>query len=596
MTLVLAWQGWLTLAVVLLVLVFLTKEVISPAIVMLVGASILMVTGVVTPSEFLSGFGQPILFTLAMLFVVVRAVWANGILDFVARYLFPKKGGYRRSLFSMMVPISGVSAFLNNTPIVLMMTSVVRRWALDRGEAPSRYLMFISFAAIYGGMCTLIGTATNLVVYGLLRAINPAAGYGFFELALVGIPGLVIGYLYMLTLGAQWMPERREPTLSAAAETREFIAEFRVGRECALVGKTVQEAARGYFAKEYLIEIGREGELIASPAPDELIREGDRLVLAADVSEIAKLHALPGLTSLADPKFKIDPSSSHFAEVAVALNSWLVGKTVKSALFRSRYGASVIAVYRQGKRVPGPVGDAVLHAGDTLLLLANRPWTVQREFATDLYPVVDSRAVPVFTPRRVIWVSAVLIALVIAATAGVPMIIVSACAAALLLITRSVTLREAVQGIDWRLLLLIASAFGLGGAIQKTGVAELLARGVLQVVGAHPYWLIGAIFLVTMIVTELITNVAAALILFPIALETVQLAGFDSVTAIKAVGITVAIAASSSFLTPIGYQTNTIVYGPGGYHFLDFARLGAPLSVAQLAVATLLIPTFWSFF
>ncbi len=587
------WQGWVTISVFVLVLIGLIREIASPGIVMLAAAAILAVVRVITPAELLMGFSRPIVFTLAMLFVVVRAIQTTGLLGLVATSALPSKGGYRRRLATLMLPISAVSAFLNNTPIVLILTSVVRKWAQENNHSPSKYLIPVSIAAIFGGMCTLIGTAGNLVVDGLLREVSPLAQFTFFELALVGLPCLVVGYLFFLSIGCAFLPDRKDPTALVAEQAREFTGEFLVEEDSVMVDKPLSEASRRYFHGEYLIEIRRDGRVIDSPAPQELIRANDRLVFAGDLGQIAKLHAIKGLTSLADPEFRLDPKSSHVAEVAIAIHSPLIGKTLRRSDFRRRFGASVVSVYRQGRRVEGSVPDIVLRGGDTLILISNIAWEMSPSFSRHFYPVKVSEALPVFTKKRATFVIVILVLMIAAVTMGIPILYASLVAAGVLLITRSVSLREARLGIDWHLLLLVASAFALGGALYNTGVAHLLAEGVISVVGDNPYLLIGGVFLLTMIITELITNTAAALMLFPIAVETARVAGYDTLTAVKAIGVTVAIAASSSFLTPIGYQTNTIVYGPGGYRFTDYARVGWGLSILQLVVATSLIPWIW---
>lgn len=579
------WQGWVTIIVLVLVFIALIREIFSPDITLLIGACILVILGIITPNQFLRGFSREIVFVFAMLFIVVRAIYTNGILSLLATKALPKKGSYRRQLLMLMAPISVASAFLNNTPIVLMVTGVVREWA----KIPSKFLMPISQAAIFGGMCTLIGTASNLIVDGLLRQVNTAAGFEFFELALIGLPCLGLGYLYILTIGCKLLPERKEPAESAAHEMREFTSEFLVEEECPLVGRSVKEA----FRDEYLIKITRGKLEIDSPSPTERIQAEDHLVFAADVSQFAKLAAIKGLQSLIDKEFELDVRSPHVAEVVVAVGSYLVGRTVKQTMFRSRYGASVVAIYREGRRVPGSVGDVVLFPGDTLLLLSNRPWKLRARNRGDLYPIKDSEQLPVFVPKRAVLVGVVLVGMVAAITAGVPLIYATLVAAGLLLATRCLTIRQAARGIDWHLLLLVAIAFPFGSALVSTGVAELLARGVLTVVGTNPHLLIGGLFLMTLVVTEFVTNTAAALLLFPIALETMLIAGYDSLSAIKATGVTIAIAATSSFLTPIGYQTNTIVYGPGGYRFFDYARVGFGLTLIQLVLGSWLIPIIW---
>lgn len=591
----LEWTGVLTLVIVVLVFVGLIWEIMPPDITLFIGTCVLVITGVLTPIQFLSGFSRPILFTLAMLFILVKALEVNGVLNLLAHKALPRSSGYRRQLACLTVPVSAASAFLNNTPIVLMLTAVVSRWAQERKLAPSKYLMPVSFAAILGGMCTLIGTSTNLIVSGLVTEIEPTARFAFFDLAWVGVPCAILGLLYLIFVGSRLLPERRTSATAASLETREFIAEFQVSAECPFIGKTIEETGHRHFERDYLVEIGRQDQVINSPHPQEIIQLGDRLAFVSDLSHLANLHGIKGLTSLADPAFRLDSGSSHFAEVVVAVNSWLIGKTLRRASFRTHYGASVLAIYRNGLRVPGAVGEVVLHSGDTLLLLSNRPWETQPRFASDFYAITPSQQLPVFVSWKAAAIALVILAMVVVTTIGVPIILTSLGAVALLLFGRLVTLRQAARAIDWHLLLLVASAFALGVAMEQTRVAYFFAKGVLYVVGSHPFWLIGGIYLATTIVTEFITNAAAAMLLFPIAIEMAFLAGYHSPMAIKAVGIAVALAASGSFLTPIGYQTNMIVYGPGGYRFYDYARVGAGLTILLLVLATFLIPTVWPF-
>ena len=320
----LEWQGWVTVCVFILVFYALVRELFLPGVVMVGGAALLLVTRVLTIQEFMGGFSKGIIFTLAMLFIVARAMEATGILNWLAQKALPNKNGGAGQLAKLMLPVSIFSAFLNNTPIVLMLVTVVRKWALDQKQAPSKYLIPISFAAILGGMCTLIGTAPNLIVDGLLNATNPAARFGFFELALIGLPCLVVGTLYMIFIGRCFLPERKEPAEMAQAEVREFTGEFQVLDDCPWVGKSIHE-----IQSEYLIELRRDGAIFASPSPVMVIQAGDRLVFVGELSDIAKFHAVNGLHSLEDPKFTLDVRSPFIAEVVVAVNSWLVGKTVR---------------------------------------------------------------------------------------------------------------------------------------------------------------------------------------------------------------------------------------------------------------------------
>ncbi|MFT4553781.1 MAG: di/tricarboxylate transporter [Chlamydiales bacterium] len=587
------WRGWLTISLFLLVFYSLVKEYLPPDITMLLGAGVLVLFGVIHPEDFLKGFSQDIIITLAMLFIIARALEMNGILNLVAKRALPQEKKPLPQLLKMMIPLSVASAFLNNTPIVLMLTPVIRKWALEKGMSPSKFLIPLSYATILGGSCTLIGTSCNLVVDGMLRAVSPDGGLGFFELSYIGIPICITGFLYMYLFGYRLLPERVDVTTAVLEQTREFTTEFLVTGDCVLHDKTIEEAGAKYFKGENLVEIERGTVIIDSPGRNDKIYSGDRLVFAGDIETIAELHAIEGLHSLADFHFKLDINSSHFAEVVIATTSSLIGKTLRRVGFRRYYGASVLAVYRQGKRVQGNVGEVVLQAGDTLMLLSGKPWEPGSIYNNDFYYIKYSEKLPLFHPLQGSLVAGILIAMVVAATLGVPMMSASFAAAVAMLVTRSISIREARNSIRLNLLILIGSAFAFGNALQTTGVASFIAKAILVVVGQNEYLLVAAIFGTTLVITEMVTNNAAALLIFPIAIEIARLAGFDSPEAMKTIAVTVAIAASCSFATPIGYQTNTIVYGPGGYKFTDYCRVGIPLSFLMWILGIILIPLFW---
>ena len=498
----------------------------------------------------------------------------------------------RRSVV-FLFPLGFGSAFLNNTPLVLLLTPAVRRWALRLKERPSKYLIPVSYATILGGACTLIGTSTNLVVDQLLRAEDPQAGLGFFELSKVALPSLFVGILFLSVMSYRLLPNRKDPTTTVSEQVHEFTSEFLVGSTCPLANKTLGEGSREFFRGELLIEIERGDTIIDSPDPEEIIEVDDRLVFVGDLEEIAKLHAIPALKSLADPHFKLDITSPHFAEVVITSRSALHGRTIKRVNFRTRYGASVLAVYREGVRVTGTVGDIILQSGDTLMLLSNQVWPRDNKPSHDFYYIKYGEKLPVFVPWRAALVLGTMILMVLAVTLGISMLVASSTAAAVLVLTKCISLREVRKGIAWSLLILIGSAYAFGTALQTTGVGRFIGENLLPLLGDNPYWLVGGIFLTTMLVTEMITNTAAALLIFPIALQTMELAGYSGPTSIKAVGVTVAIAASCSFMTPVGYHTNTIVFGPGGYKYTDYLKVGAPMAFIVFTISTFLIPRFF---
>ncbi len=589
----LTWEGWFTVVLFVITFTCLAFEVMPPDVIMLCSSGILVIMGILTPPEFLKGFSKDVLFTIGMLFVVVRAMEVNGILNILAKWLLPDLKSRVAQMATLLLPMSAASAFLNNTPIVLAMTPIIRKWSRKKRFSPAKYLMPISFASILGGLCSLIGTSTNLVIDGLLRSTDPDASLGFFELARLGIPLVLVGVIYLIAFGHRLLPDRDDPATDFSEHTEEFSGEFRVEEGCPFIGEPLSVSSVRYFGGVLLAEIERKGRVLTAPSADEKIIVGDRLIFVGDIHQIAELHAIDGLRSAADPHFQLDLGSSHFSEVVISTTSTLIGRTLKWVNFRTTYGASVLAVYRQGKRVDGGVGDIVLQAGDTLILLSSEPWRVRNFYSTDFYILKHSERLPTFTPWRSAVVILILVGMVVAAMNRVPMMIASLGAAMACLATRSLSIKEAQKSIVWNLLVLIGSSFAFGFALQKTGVANTFAAMILSVVGTEPRFLLAGVFVVTMLCTEFVTNNAAALIMFPIALQVGRLAGLDGAEAIKAFGITVTTAASCSFLTPIGYQTNTIVYGPGGYRFTDYCKVGAPLSLLVFGMAVWLIPILW---
>ncbi len=590
----LTWKGYFAIALFVLTFIALMLEVRSPDITLLISAGILVIVGILTPKQFLEGFANPILVTIAMLCVIMRALEINGILDIVGRKILSTSKHVGTQLISYMFPVSLASAFLNNTPIVLLMAPIIRRWSLENSCVPSKYLIPLSYAAIFGGMCTLIGTSTNIIVFGLLRTHSVASEFTFFELAKAGIPLGIIGTLYVIFIGRHFLPVRQDPASALTEEAREFTAEFLVQEECPLIGKTIKETAKKYFREDMLIQIERGSEIIDSPSQELVIFLGDRLVFAGDVNKIVQLHTIKGLQSQADPHFELDPGSSHFTEVVLSNTSWLIGKTPKSINFRTNYGASILAIYRQGSRVTGNVRDTVLLPGDTLMLLSGETWHGADYYNKDFYNIRHAEKLSIYHPVRASIVIGALFAMVAAVMLHIPIMVASLTVAFFLIFTGNISIRQAQKSISWNVLLLIASAFAFAKAMVITGVANVFAEFLLSVVGTDPYMLTGGILLITIITTELLTNNAAALILFPIAVQTAFLAGYTSDMAVKTIGITIAIGCSCCFAIPTGYQTHMLVYGPGGYKFKDFLKIGLPLDLIFLIVGTLLIPTIWS--
>jgi di/tricarboxylate transporter len=588
-------DAWLTLAVVLVTLAVLATELLAPAAAVLAAVTFLLVVGVLEVPQAFAGFSNAAPLTVAALYVVAAGVQKSGLLERLTGAMLgtgQDERGERLSLARVLVPVAGSSAFLNNTPIVAMVAPAIVSWSRRTGKSASRYLLPVSFATILGGTITVIGTSTNLVVSGLLEEYGERP-LGLFEIGQVGVPVAVAGVALLILIAPILLPVRRAPSESLEADAREFTVEMVVAGQAAPAGQSVSEAGLRNLQGVYLVEIEREGRRMAPVAPDEVLAPGDRLTFAGNVESVLDLQALPGLVSAEEPHFSVAGSAlrRRLFEAVVANASSLDGATLKEIGFRARFGAAVLAVHRAGERMPGKLGEVRVRAGDVLLLLADHG--SRRRLLADPSFIVVAPLAGDGPPRRekAPLVLVVVLAMLALAATGVLDILVAALVAAFALVAlRVLTAAEARDSVDLNIIVLIAASFGLGNAIETSGLAREAAHLVVGPLGElGDIGLLLGVLVATTLLTELITNNAAAVLMFPLALATANEAGLDP----RGFAIAIAIAASASFLTPIGYQTNTMVYGIGGYRFADFARVGLPLTILMLGLAAVVIPVFW---
>jgi di/tricarboxylate transporter len=493
--------------------------------------------------------------------------------------LLGKNDRVSHKLLRFLPPVSVISAFFNNTPIVAMLIPAVRSWARKNHAPVSKFLIPLSYAAILGGTCTLIGTSTNLVVHGLMLE-NGLKGMSFFEISSVGIPVAVMGLAALLLVGHKLLPSRKEPMTQVGEHIREFVVVLRVETGCPYIGLSIEEAGLRHLRGLFLFQIERGGEVKTPVGPGEKIQLFDYLFFTGLPETILDLQATRGLSLLKEKIFDLkhfDSDAYGVFEAVVSPNSPLIGKNVRESKFRSSYDAVVIAIHRSGERVKEKIGDIVLKAGDTLLIVARHDFIEQWYHSRDFYLV--SRSVDINSkPRRYSFMSiAVLAGMVgVMASGAVPLIAASGAAAVILVLSKCITASDARGSIDWKVLLTIASAFGIAKAVDNSGVASFLAEKIIASIGSFGILgLTAGIYFITNLYTEVITNNAAAALLVPIALSAARQAGIDP----QPLLIAVAIAASASFATPIGYQTNLMVYGPGGYRFKDFLKIGVPMNL-----------------
>jgi di/tricarboxylate transporter len=531
----------------------------------------------------------------------------------------------------VVFPNIALSGFMNNTPLVAMMIPAVNDFAKSQRIAPSKLMIPLSYAAILGGTMTLIGTSTNLVVQSMLfkevakqervqrdgGTIEPkqkVAPLGMFTVSWVGVPAALIGGLYVVFAARYWLPDRR-PALSTTDDPKEYTVEMQVESDSPLVGKTIESAGLRHLPGLFLAEIDRDGNSMPAVSPRETLRSGDRLLFVGVVESIVELQRIRGLVPATEDVFHLKaPRPQRCLIEAVVSNTCpLIGMTIRDSRFRSHYNAVVVAVARNGQRLHQKIGDIVLHAGDVLLVEAHPSFADQQRGSRDFFLV--SKIEESTPPRHELALVAVgLLAGMVIAVSGqdllgvaasvisplkplaesfpkIPMLLAAMVAAALMLLTRCVSIERARKSIDWEVLLAIAASFALGTALEKSGAAKLIADSTATIAGGNAWLALGLIYFVTLVVTELITNNAAAALMFPFALATAQKLDVSYLPFV----IAVMMAASAGFATPIGYQTNLMVYGPGGYRFSDYVKVGVPLDLLILALTVALAPLAYPF-
>jgi di/tricarboxylate transporter len=589
----LGWQGWLTLLVTLIAFLANALTSLAAEVVFLGAVAVLYIAGVLSTDAALAGFSNPGMVTVGVLYIVVTGLEQTGGLDVISQMLLGLPKGQTAALMRLVLPVMGLSAFLNNTPVVAMFIPVVTDWCRKLRISPSKLMIPLSYAAIMGGMCTLIGTSTNLVVNGLVIAETDLPGLGMFEVAWVGVPCVVAGTV-LLWLASRWLLPDRKPAISEGDDPRQYTVEMVVETGSPVAGKTVEQAGLRHLPGLYLVEIQRNQELLTAISPREVLREHDQLVFVGAVTSIVDLHQFRGLKPATDQVFKLNtPRSDRTLVEAVVSNTCpLVGKTIREGHFRNHYRAVVLAVGRNGERLQGKIGDIRLEPGDTLLLEAHPSFIEERRVSRDFYLVTD---IPDSAPPRhekAPLAIAILVGMVLLAAFGwMDMLKAASLAAMLMLATGCCSTFRAFKNINWSVLLVIGAALALGQALQSTGVASVLATTVVNAAGDNPWIALALVYAVTSLLTESITNNAAAALIFPVALAMSQTLGVNFMPFV----VTIMIAASASFSTPIGYQTNLMVYGPGGYRFMDFVRVGMPFNMTFWAITVLVAPRVFPF-
>ncbi|PMR69477.1 SLC13 family permease [Halomonas heilongjiangensis] len=586
-------DAWISLVVVIGVFPLMAFSRLGPDIVLLGAVILLLTLGVIDAEQALGGFSSSGLFTVAFMYVLVTSIRETGGIDLIIRHVLGRPRGEGKVLARLLLPVASLSGFLNNTPVVATYIPAVLSWSRRVGVPAHRLLMPLSFASILGGTITLFGTSTNLVVHGLLIDRDPSLAMGLFDIAWVGIPVAVVGLAYLILVGPRLLPARRGAE-AVFENPREFTIEMEVDASGPLVDRTVEEAGLRHLQELFLVEIERDGNVVSVVGPGERLKGGDRLVFAGTSEGAVELQQVRGLvpTRQGESSLEKDFKERRLVEAVVSNQCQFVGQRIRDGHFRTLYGAAVLAVCRGGERVAGNLGQVRLQPADVLLLEARPPFIERHRQSRDflLISQVNGAARPVHEKAWLAW--SILGGVVLLATLGVmSMMNAAMLGAALALLTGCCSVGAAKRGLDAQVLLTIAASFGLGAALEASGAAVVLAGAVLDLADGNPWTLLVAVYVLVALLTALVTNNAAAVITFPIVMASADSLGVDPMPFVVAVMF----AASASFLTPIGYQTNLMVHGPGGYHFSDFLRLGGPLNLLTGAVALTLIPLIWPF-
>ena len=598
-------SAYITLGVILLMIIALVREVLRPGLILFSALVIFMVADIITAEDALSGFSNKWMITVALLFLVSEGVKETGVLNKMMAFILPKKRRpIPRLLMQIMIPVSAISAFLNNTPVVIIFGPMLKKWA-DKLSLPSqKFLIPLSYATIFGGTCTLIGTSTNLLVHGMMLD-RGMSGLSMFELAKVGLFIVFFGFLYINLFSNRLLPGEKIPRFSFPNDTREYYFDLYLPSNSGLIGKEIEKRRLPGLNEFQVRTVIREGKHIRISNAPFLLEADDQLIVAGSSEDVGyltqssnvKLNALDN----ADAEFL--KKSLKLVEVVVAPRFPGIQRTLGDFDFFGHYNAVVMAVHRNGERITTNLENLELKAGDNLMLLTTddftRYWGESRVFymASEIGEMDDAK------DRRRRWVAMGLVLIMVTgATVGryIPiesknefdMFFFAAVTVVLMALMKIFTPKKYTKPINWDVLITIACAIGISRALQLSGAADFIARSTINISkGFGPLGVLAAIFIITNIFTEIITNNAAAAITFPIAYAAATQLGVDP----KPLFITICIAASASFSTPIGYQTNLIVQSIGNYKFSDYWKIGLPLNLMALIISMLVIPMFWPF-
>ena len=554
----------------------------------LIGIAILGLFKILTPQEILNGFANDTIVIILMLLLLGNIIRKAAIIESAFDKLFTKSKNYIGFTAQMMVLVAAFSAFLNNTPIVAVMMPYINTWSKKHKVPISKLLLPLSYAAILGGAATLIGTSTNLIVGGLIKnnTIIKINDLEIFDFIYVGIPMIFIGIIYMIFIGSKILPSTHGPDDNLTSN-RDYILEAEIRNGSHLIGKTVEEAELRNLERLYLVKITRNSQILSPIKPETILFAGDFLFFAGDTKAISDLVKPELGLTIPDVGMLIKKKHTDIVELVISHNSTLINKTAKEANFRGKYDSAIIAIHRNGEKINSKIGLVKLKAGDVLLIMAGEDLDDRSIDTKDFYFMSKVREIrKLGTLKATILLGGTALAIVLSSFKIIPLFLALLILILILSFYKIVDAKSLHKGIDYNLAIIIAMALALGTAMTNTGVARMIAHVFTNLLNDYnPIIMLISLYATTSILAAYITNIPAVSIVLPISLTIAQ--GYIEQgiidTAMPLI-LVVSFAAAANFITPIGYQTNIMVYGPGGYSFKDFFKVGVPLTFIYMVV------------
>ena len=572
------------------IIITLYTELIGPAFTFLIGVIVLGITGILTPKEILSGMANEQIAIIILLLLLGDIIRKTDVIDWLFDKLFRSTTTYRGFLGKMIFVVAGFSAFLNNTPLVAIMMPYVHNWSKKNNIKPSKLLIPLSYAAILGGCATLIGTSTNLIVNGLVtdQLIVPGLKpLGIFDFTIVGLPMIILGSIYLILFSNKLLPSKSDAITEFSTQPREYLVEAQIRANSKIIGKTIEGAGLRNLKGLFLVEISRGDQHFSAVTPSQILKEDDVLIFAGDTETIAEMvNSQMGL-ALTQVGMFAKKNHTEVVEIVISHNSTLIDKTIRQAGFRGKYDAAILAVHRNGEKISGKIGMVEIKAGDVLLLLVGDDFSKRTVDTNDFYLISKIREF-----RKLNWYQVVVLfgglaaAIILSGIGFVSLFMALIVLMILIQFFKIASPKDIPKSIDYNLAIIIVLSLALGTAMIKTGMADIIANFIIIVFKPFgPLGMLFGIFGITNLLASYITNKAAAAIIFPISVSAAINMGLPPLPFI----LVVAFAAAANFITPIGYQTNLMVYGPGGYSFKDYMKIGLPLTIIYMFVAVFIL-------